>query len=489
MSSPLLAACGLAALALLATSAPAYEDVTATGAVRAEYLQNTGVDASALDARVDLDLGVGPLTLGVVYRAYQLSDPSYNPASIDVPDAAIKHRYVEYNEGPLSARAGHVFATFGHGLTLRSYEDVDLEHDTLLDGLSAEYRAGAATVTALAGAVREDLFGKRYRDHVVRAARVSVPVGGWAELAASGAQRARTEKDEEIDIPESVARFDDAVSGGEVTLWLGPVTLTGEYAGRNGSNPVTALDVIRGHATYASGTADLGFLTLFGEFKDYVDFDDYLVNPPTCVREHVWTLMNRATYEIDLNDERGFLGEGSAAIGDALYLTGGASEARRHSGALSHWEMYGQLEHSFWDALGGSFAGAWSREYELGKFTEHVSGGAEFVINPRPDQSMEVLLEGQRTEDISGLTYNDYLWALTFYPGSDITFTTTFETTTDESETRDLWNMVEVRSLLPDDLELTLGMGTQRGGKTCSGGICFFEPEFEGLRLRLAKYF
>ena len=42
---------------------------------------------------------------------------------------------------------------------------------------------------------------------------------------------------------------------------------------------------------------------------------------------------------------------------------------------------------------------------------------------------------------------------------------------------------------LGEGLDVALGFGTERGGKKCSGGVCYTEPEFAGLRLRLTKSF
>ncbi|MFH1502194.1 MAG: DUF6029 family protein [Candidatus Eisenbacteria bacterium] len=476
-------------MALSSVPVLADTEVLVSGVLNADYLYNTDEEASAMDARLDLDLAVGPLTLGVVYRAYQLSDPLYNPADIDVPEATVKHRFAAYESGAFRARAGHFVSTFGHGLTLRSYEDVDLEYDTLLDGLRAEYDVGPVGVTALAGTVEEKLFGTRQREHRVRGVRVNVPVGGWAELAGSAVERAWTDGDEDITIPASQARFEDSLQGAELSLWLGPLTLAGEYAERDGENPVTGGGELTGYAAYATGTLELGWLTLFGEFKDYERFEHYLVSPPTAVRDHAYTLMNRATYQIKLDDERGFLVEGSAPVGDVLFLTGGASEARNHDGDLSHWEIFSQVDHSFAGPVTGGLGWSWSREYELGAFTEHMTGAADVYLTLGDGRVVETSFETQRAEDPAGVTWNDYLGSLTVYPGTDITLALNLEATTDETQERDVWTMVEVRALLPEDVEASFSMGTERGGKKCSGGVCYYEPEFEGARIRLAKYF
>jgi len=479
----------LVLVGILVSGGAAAADATASGALNAEYLLNTSREASALDARLDLDVLIGPVTVGVAYRAYQLTDPGYNPAGVEVPEAEIKHRYAELAHGDLSVRAGHFLSTFGHGLTLRSYEDVDLEHDTHLDGLITEYILGPVSLTGLGGTVSERLSTVRFRDHTIRALRASVPVGDWVTVAGSAVERAQEDRLEEGEVPDEFARFEDSVLGLELESWAGPFTLAAEYATRDGENPVTEEGEVEGHAAYAAATLDVGPMTFFGEYKDYVDFGHYTVNPPTCVREHLWTLMNRATYQVDLDDEHGFLAEGSALVGDALYLVGGASEARTHDEDLAHWEIFGEAEQSF---AGGAVlrAGAsWSREYELGKFTEHRIGALDLDFGLPSGDIAELGVEGQSVEEPSGRVYEDYLASFTFYPGTDVTFSTVLETTTSDTEAKDVWLMVEIKKLFPDDVEAGLSFGTERGGKKCSGGVCYFAPEFEGVRLRLTKFF
>jgi hypothetical protein len=481
--------------------------------VQWEYLYNMNddIESSVSDARVDLDMGVGPLTLGVVYRAYQLSDPAYNPAGKDIPEAVVKHRYIAFEDEDISLRAGHFFATFGRGLTLRSYENADLEHDTVLDGIIAEYDAGALGLTALAGTTKEDESRTRYHTHVVRGARAAMPLGEWFEIAGSVVERSSILEDEGAAVHPDFARFEDGVRGAEVSGWIGPFTFGGEYADRRGEYPEAAKKVDsgtgepvypraqvekRGHATYASGTVDLGWATLFGEFKEFDDFAHSLVNPPTCVREHLWTLMNRATYEVDLNDERGFLVEGSSTLGDAFFVTGGASEARSHNRDLRHWEMFGHATYDVGSDVTLGAAASRSREYLFGaeggtgKFTEHTTGVAEVDFTIASDQTVELTLEMQRTEapTFEGVQ-KDYLASFAWYPGADLTISGVYEKTTADWEEREAWTMLSVRKSFDNDLEAEFAAGTERGGKKCAGGICRYEPEFEGVRFRLTKFF
>jgi hypothetical protein len=479
----------LAAAVLVVASAALAEEVTVRGAVSGEYLYNLEEDASAFDGRVEFDAEAGRLLLGAVYRAYQLSNPYYNPALKDIPASEVKHRYAEFRGDDFSVRAGHFFSTFGKGLTLRSYEEVDLEHDTVLDGLVATYEGAFGRVTALSGVADEELTPSRTRGHVIRGVEAAISPWDWATLGGSVVERSWEDKDEDVALPDSLALFEDVVLGGQGEFWLGPVTVSAEYAGRSGENPATGREAVQGHGTYVSGTLDLGWATVFGEFKDYDDFAHRMVNPPTCVREHLWTLMNRATYEINLDDERGFLAEGAVPLGDRLSITGGASEARHHDGELAHWEMFGELSHSLGESITGTVAASRSREYLLGKFTEHVIGAADVDVDLESGLSFGIALEAGRTDDVTGFDYEDYLASVTWYPGGGVTVSHVFESTTSPLEARDTWFVSEVKKRVSEDLEIAIAAGSERGGKKCAGGVCYFEPEFAGVRLRLNSYF
>ncbi len=487
-------------LALLIGLAPeaavAQSDVYATGVVTGDFLYNTEEDASVADARFELDVGLGPLTVGSVFRAYQLSDPSYNPKAIYVPPAELKHLYAEYAQDELLLRGGYFLETFGRGITLRAYEEVALEYDTTLDGLLGEYTWDRLEFTLLTGVVTEDVTALRHREHIVHGTRLWGRATDWLTLAGSAIGRSATEKDDEVDLPDEISRFEDVVLGGELDAWLGPVTVGAEYAGRSGENPVTGEQKVEGYAGYGTATALIGWLTLFGEYKDFKDYYDFMVNPPTAVKEHLWTLMNRATYQIDLNDETGWLLEGSSSVGGSGFVTGGASEARNHDGDLRHWEMYADYVHTFDSGTALAFAGSWQREYLFvgttasGKFTKRFIGAGEVDFSVG-DGQIELVVEGESLDAPDGDPYEDLLVSAAWYPTATVTVIATAEKTTAEAEEsdRDTWFIVELRKTLAQDLDVSLSGGTQRGGKICTGGICYVEPEFEGARLRFTKYF
>jgi hypothetical protein len=380
--------------------------------------------------------------------------------------------------------------TFGRGLTLRSFEDVDLEHNTALDGLLVECGFGPVEITGLHGDMTERISKVQDREHEVLGGRFRARVTEWLSLAASGLDRRSVRRDEEIPLPDSLAKFDDTVMGTEAEIWLGPVALAAEYARRRDDYYLTGEQGdILGRAAYLTATLTTSRLTLLAEYKDYKRFEHVLINPPTCVKEHVWTLMNRVTHQVSLDDERGFLIEGNLMASDDLFLIGGASEARTDDGDLLHWEICGQADHPLGTLGTGSLAGSWSREYVAGKFTEHITGAMDTEIDLGDQHTLGVEFEAQRTEEPTGHSYEDFLTSLAWFLGSDMTLTAAIEATTRDDTDREVWFMAGVRVVFRGDLDVSVGLGTERGGRKCSAGICYTEPEFAGLRLRFSKFF
>jgi hypothetical protein len=461
----------------------------ARGAVSGEGLLNTDEGARLVDARVDFDIDVDFLTFGGAYRFYDFGDKNYNPAGINAVDH-LKHRYIEGEIRGLFFRAGHFFSTFGRGLTLRSFEDIGLEFDTSLDGFIAEYEAGPMGVTGLTGTMTERLTDVQSNEHHVRGGRARVGVGDILAVAASYLDRGTKRQDEQVALPDSLAGFSDNVVGTEIEVWKGPLSLVGEYARRDGDYYHGLVqDDEGGSAAYVSGSLTTTLLTVLGEFKDYDRFVNTLTNPPICVKEHQWTLMNRVTHQVNFDNERGFLVEGTLSASDDIQVTGGASEARTQGGSLGHWEIFGQVDQPLprWGIR--SFAGSWSREYLYGKFTEYKSFGLDLEIALQSEHVVEVGIEAQSIEEPSLETLENYMASVVLYPWPSVTLAASGELTTEEGLERDRWFFGEARVSVGGDFEVSLGAGSERGGNKCSGGICYTEPEFAGVRLRLSVFF
>jgi hypothetical protein len=459
------------------------------GAVRAVGLANSDLGESVFDGRLDFEAEAGRFILGATYRAYKLSDPAYNPRQAYEDPLGIKHRYAEFNTDQLGLRAGDYFVTFGKGLMLRSFEEIALEHDTALDGVLGEYWTGPLELTAVGGGMNTRLSETLRWQNNVYGLRARTSFWNSINLGASGLQRFQRKREEGVPLPDSASNFEDVVIGADAETWVGPVTLTGEYVRRTGDYFFESeQDGAPGYGTYIGGSYGNAWLSLLAEYKNYYRFENDIINPPTCIKEHLWTLMNRVTHLVNLNDERGWIIEGVLTPSYNITLDGGASEARHRNGDLLHWEIFGQADYMRSDLLSAALAMSWSREYELGKFTEHLSWAVDSDIS-MGDQVLEVTLEGQNTEEPSGYKFRDFLTSIAYYPRYNITLVGLFEHTTRDDLGRDTWFFVDLRVTIAYGYEVSLGGGTERGGKKCAGGICFDEPEFAGLKARFLTYF
>jgi hypothetical protein len=106
-----------------------------------------------------------------------------------------------------------------------------------------------------------------------------------------------------------------------------------------------------------------------------------------------------------------------------------------------------------------------------------------------PRQTLEVELEVQRTEEPSGEAFETYLASVGLFPSPEVTVSLVGEATSEAGIDRDFWLFGDIRTTISEDFEVSLGGGTERGGKKCSGGVCFTEPEFTGVRLRFLTSF
>jgi hypothetical protein len=482
----------VAALVLSSLSSPGgacAAEGAVRGAIRAEGLANSDLGESVFDGRLDFEAETGRFILGGTFRAYEMSDRAYNPRQVYGDALGFKHRYAEFNAEDMRIRAGDCFVTFGKGLTLRSFEEIDLEHDTALDGVLGEYRVGAMEVTGVAGGMTDRISSVQEWQHNVYGMRATASFWDFLKLGTTGLKRFQRRHDQGVSLPRRLADFDDIVMGSDAEAWVGPVTVGAEYVERAGDYYYESeQDGDPGHGFYAGGSYGGSRLSVLGEYKDYYRFENALVNPPTCVEEHLWVLMNRVTHVVDLNDEKGWIMEGVLTLPRDMTVTGGASEARLHNDDLSHWEIFGQIDYISSGRVSASSALSWSREYESGAYTEYFSAALDSDIS-LSEQVIEFTFETQHTEDPAGLDYGDFLAAVAYYPRYYMTVVGQVEHTGRSGLGRDTWVFVDLRLTIAEGYEVALGGGAERGGKKCAGGICYNEPEFAGIKLRFLTYF
>ncbi len=467
-----------------------------TNKVDYRRLDQDDVREDAFRDRLEVTATRGPFDLWVRLEALQVSDASiYDPFGLfpegaplgtRVDETEVTKRAFTFRQESFRATVGDASLVFGRGLLFAAFEDEELNFDNRPEGLFVDFEPALGRARAI-GASKD---GNRFRGVFLEPnAWGPIRLGaGFVEMWGSG---------EDTNIQD---REQD--SGGLAEVTLGPATLYGEYVHREFPNAAPgAGDAGEGGGGYVSAVVGGGGFVVSGEYRDYSNFEHEFHDPPTALKQHTWTLLNRINgqilQDIDDNDAEGFLTEGSYSAGLFTSLTGSYSEVRRDVGNDNFWEAYGEGKTTWKEKAYFTLAGAES-EFEFGTtFEEQIGGFGEVVYQFDEVSSLTGNVEWGEVRQSDQLTqafqepveFRDRIFSLSYGRSPWLNLTVSYEDTTDPAETRDDWMAAIAEIQVLDNHDLVLSYGSERGGWKCSGGVCFFEPEFEGFKIRwVARY-
>ena len=413
--------------------------------------------------------------VGLRYEAHQPDDwgKTYQELS---------YRYFELSPEFLKLTVGNYYVTFGRGLILRSYENRDLRHDNNLEGIKGTIDLDGFDLILLGGTPK----GRYERiNDPLHGADGSIAFFEWMTL---GGSYLRT----------NVTDFGFVrLYGGNATLIFPHLDLYGEFARKdNSSEKYIEKD---GEGVYLSSNL---YYTGFGlslEYKDYERFDfingDVTYNnPPSLTGEHLYTLLNRHAYILNLCDEKGWQIQTTSTPHDKLSLLANYSYTTDHEDKMIFSEIYGEMKYDYKDLA--TIKGAFSR------MENKREGGSPYFLAPVFDltyylseqTNVAFVLEHLWTNKYDGdLTYYDQILSLSLSHSPIISLTFTHERTT-EWKTRDWsgkkrWFLTTLDLSLGENHNLSLGIGSRRASKVCSGGICIDRPALDGWEIKLLSQF
>lgn len=458
-----------------------------------EVYYDTKIEESVVDDRLDLDLQYGRFGAGVVFLSHTPSDPlRLDPNDFGARQEGIRKRWVTAAIDPIELRVGDSYASFGNGLVLRIFEDQLVDFDNVVDGAFGRGTYRGVTLSTILGT---NSIGPERAMVKGLSAEIEAE-GGWL-LGVNGAL---------VDsvLGASAAPGRDALAGvnGHGIL-PGGVDVTAEYAirsyrperpGRHSPDD--------GHATYVAANANVGPVALLAEAKELLRFDHAYTTPPTAVRQHVSSLLNRGSHapNIRLEDERGWQAEVSWSVRPDLILTANHSASDARNAELPAWESFGQVEAD----LGGTHWILYGAETEekiregLDRtFFERITFGGDAVGEVGRGWGLEVAYETQQTRQLDlarasfefPIEFRDDMLGLTLSKSPTHTWAATIEWTDSPIEDEDMWIWVEWSLRLGVIGQLSLAGGSLRGGQVCSGGVCKFVDPFEGGRLEILTNF
>ena len=402
-----------------------------------------------------------------------------------VDETAVSRRLFTVDTERFQAAAGDFSWVFGRGMALSVFEDEELNFDSRLEGVRGSWEHDRGTLTALGG-TRD---GNRFRGLFLEPNTFGPVRLGASAVEAWGGETGT-----------NIRAREQQVSGlAEVTLES--VSLYGEVAHREFPGTTEIPAESSGRGAFVAAVASVRGFTFSGEFRDYEKFDHEFHDPPTALKQHTWTLLNRVNgvvqTDIDDDDVQGWLAEGEYSFGLFSSARASYSHAEPDDGESSFWEAYGEAKGT-WQERAFVTAAASESEFDyLGVFEERIGGFGELVFEVDDRNSLSAGVEWVEATESDESTaafaypreYRDRIFSLSYGRSPWVSLTVLYEDTTDENETADEWVMAQAEIVLGDSQDLIVSFGKERGGWKCSGGICFFEPEFEGLKVRwTARY-
>jgi hypothetical protein len=472
------------------------------------------VNRTALYHQLNLDGTFGVVRVGLRFESDQNSE-RMNTYRV------FTQRFAEATDEHFRFRAGNFYTILGRGLVQRAFElpDVVLEEPGVyanygfsrdLDGVLLEGDAGPFSARLLAGGPNPGTSAPV--DGPTHSGELE---GGEAALRLARGSRVGATYLRHSSDPD--ARQDELASG---FVELDPLRLAGvtaaalplyaEYAQLNRSweqwwQFQMGDDVP--HAFYASSNVLWGPFSLAAEWKDYRHFRLGYNDPPSLVREHGFTLLNRSTHVLDAESEHGY------------QLEAAGSDPRWGSLTVNHTRSDGtpagrtlRFEETYWELRAAPGAGA---RFEATLYLDQAIDEFDFVSDRdiwgasgtvRLPAAYAVTLDLAR-KDATAIaafgappSWTDRFLSFVVSRAEWGSAAFQWERTSDPREED------PVRPVDPQEHALTFASGTvtarlgehfntslfygkRRGGLACTAGTCYKVEPFKGAELRLTARF
>ena len=498
-------------LLILLFTAPISAQITITGLTEMQRGEVPGSDSTAISTaynQMNLDFTQKGLQAG-------LRAEIYNTWGADRKTYQITQKYARWNYGAANVEIGNYYAILGRGLTLRAFE---------LPGVVLEspiYRLRYAPAQDLEGATAswtgnrveaKALIGQSALSDIPPGAKTGIPPrsisrrGDWVtggELAIRPASNLKigstsvyiTPRDSLIDKNWAWSGFADL----DLSNFLQEAGLYGsfygEYAKRENSEKGTAL--------YLSGNVGGNHLGLSVEYKNYDNMNLHFNDPPSLVREHTASLLNRSTHVLLLTSEIGYQIEGTYTQLDLGNFTVNISHARNDLSETIQ-TFFKERHFSFdlykFDTLTATFFFNWGKD-DLESIDSHRTGGAIFETTTDRGHTLGLDFQYQRAVHFEDEPhFSNTYGALSAQHARGFGAALVFDHTTDpfevdRPETFDIetgsrtYVSLNLNARFGMHYDAVLFVGERRGGTACTSGTCYLVLPFKGVEMRLNTYF
>jgi len=456
----------------------------------------------------NLDYQSGIFSAGIRLDTYEPNDPSsaVNRGKKRLSDISFNYIKVEigdrFSGGEFTA--GNYYALFGRGLTLKSFEDRNVRMDNNLLGIKFTGSYKNFVVTALSG-MPENLELKR--TDILHA--VDLEYRGLRFLKMGVSYLSNQPEDERL------ARTSLSSVRLQPSFWNFDIYT--EFAVKQNEDIKETVfngnEFIAGKGFYSNLSFYYGNFSILGEYKIYDNFTfttaDGTVTyntPPATRRDYTYSLLNKHPSALDANNEEGGQIELNYNFWDFTFLTASFSltqtlpsssyyqriQKTKNEPATQLKEFYTQLNHQLTNSIYTTIAFGYSEE--LTSATKNYTPILDLRYSLDELNTIRLIYEHQLTNvSITNEDYYNQALTLEFLHSPDLvlSFNGTMETKepTPGRKVRTTWKFVQLTYKIGNHSDLILLYGSRQAGNICVGGVCRYEPEFNGIELKIYSRF
>ncbi len=450
------------------------EAVTATN--KFEYSYSTETEKEIFENWLDVSYQFGGFRTGLMLN-------SQAPSEEGGRGNEIRHRFFEFDSADFNVRVGHFHGIFGRGLVFNSYEDRVVRIDTRLDGIIASTRQGKLNATVFSGSPSVQPLD-------VRGIDAEYNVAGNFFLGASGlTYRAHNGPNADNEVHREwvgSVRARDNFGFGDLYF---------EHGWKTGYDFDSQTDQANaGNAVYANLNLYRGPFSLSWEHMYYKHFavvpsadgKTTLNRPPSLAREFAWTMLNRSPHNMNPNDEKGNNLDIMYSDGGWTLLASGA-HLKNLADETAYELAFGSIQK---EKLGPFRATAGFGYQENKGLRQTLVGELTWMVDDTRSWTLQA--EHQHVRLGGGLGYNlgayDVEWLkLEYETAPRWAFAAVLETNNKYDEQRSPTEKEgpfpsgQITYTLEGGGNLNLWFGSRQAGYLCSGGVCKYEPAFEGV--------
>ncbi|OQX96444.1 hypothetical protein B6I21_00955 [candidate division KSB1 bacterium 4572_119] len=412
--------------------------------------------------------------LGMRYEINRPPDPFIFPRDSLLENFELTYRYAEFYYKDFTATVGNFYTMFGRGMVLRTYEDRNLRVDNNLEGIKAEHTTAFCSIQALAG---------KMRDKYNRRKNAIYGIDGEFNISKN------------ILLGGSCISQQDAVNDMS-NIWASRLSISREWVDLYFESAKPDWSNRLSH--YLALTGYYSKFALTAEYKDYDQLsfkNDYGTEynaAPALTREHSYTLLNRHPHALNQNDEKGYQLELTYLPSEKWEIVLNHSLTRTHGNKQVFKEYYGDV-HYIVKNFDTHIITAWN--YDLTTNTENITSIFDFLYNINPITQVHFSIQHQHViNKYDKSEYDDDLLLLEFSRSPLYSIALVGEYTNKyklNNVTMDVhtWLYGQLTLNLMQSQQISILYGSRQEGFVCVGGICRYEPEFNGLEIKLISRF